>query len=299
MAEHIDTALGRFTSQSARFARHTATSEPLQLRLMRRAFELLDGVDALYDVGANLGVYSVFLGVSGACRQSVAFEPDPRTFWELSANLALNFGDGGQARALNIAASDAEGEARFDERTGLGPGNRILARPQAQAKGRETVVRTARLDDALTPEGPRDAILKMDVEGHEITALAGADRLVANRVAYAQIECWKGRERQRAELKAFMAERGFRLLCRVKGDHIFLHQDFEDAGPALMEAYFDHADEANTLLERIAIFGVKSEISREVSDRAVDFFNGFDRINLAKTRRRLDRLTGRKGSADD
>ena len=152
-----------------------------------------------------------------------------------------------------------------------------------------------RLDAVIGTEGPRDAVLKMDVEGHEAEALAGADRLIANRVAFAQIECWKGRERRLADLRAFMAERGFAFLCRIKGDQVFLHESRAAIGPALMETYFDHVDAANALLERLALVGAKAEMNREVSELAIEFFNGFERINLAKWRRRIDQVKGRKG----
>lgn len=295
MSETIQTAFGRFTADSAKFLRHTATAEPLQLKLMRRAFGALDDVDTFLDVGANLGVYSVFLGNSGACRRMIAFEPGPATFRELSANLDLNFGGTDRVELHNAAVSAEPGEAQFDTRRSLGPGARILANAGQKAKGRVISVPTVRLDDVIA-DGARDAILKMDVEGHELQALAGADKTVRNRCAVAQIECWAGKEERRALLRAYMEERGFVLLCRVKGDHIFAHESVRDAVSApLMETYYKHMDDANQLLERLSLYGVKAEFMPEISARAVKLYNGFDGMKIGAWRRRLDRVTGRKG----
>ena len=295
MSETIETAFGRFTAGSAKFLRHTATAEPLQLKLMRRAFRALDGVDTFFDVGANLGVYSIFLGNSGACRRMIAFEPGPATFKELSANLDLNFGGTGRVEAHNAAVSAEPGEAQFDTRRSLGPGARILSREGQKARGEVISVPTVRLDDVIG-EGARDAILKMDVEGHELQALAGADQTVRNRCAVAQVECWAGKKFRRQQLRAYMEERGFSLLCRVKGDHIFLHESVHEAlaGP-LMETYYQHSDDANQLLERLSLYGVKAEMNREISARAVKLYNGFEGTKIGAWRRRIDRLAGRKG----
>lgn len=296
MSNTIESAFGRFTADSARFLRHTALAEPLQLKLMRQAFQTLDGVDTFFDVGANLGVYSIFLGNADACRRMIAFEPGPATFKALSANLDLNFGGSGRVERHNAAVSAEPGEAKFDTRRSLGPGARILSSAGQKAKGRVISVPTVRLDDVL-PEGGRDAILKMDVEGHELQALAGADRTVRERCAVAQVECWAGKEQRRQQLRAYMEERGFSMLCRVKGDHIFVHESVRDAvsGP-LMETYYQHVDDANQLLERLAIHGLKAELNPDISERAVKLYNGFQGVRIGEWRRRLDRLRGKAGA---
>lgn len=299
MSKVLETSLGKFTGESWRFLRHTATAEPLQLRMMRSAFDLLVGVDTLIDVGANLGVYSVFMGSSGGCSKIIAFEPSPNTYDELVANLTLNFGTSADIVAHNLAASVDRSEARFDVRREFGPGNRILSQVTATPKGHEVVVDTVPLDE-IVGDGARDMILKIDVEGHEIKAMKGARQTIGKRCALAQIECWAGREQQRARMKTFMAKRDFRLLCRIKGDHLFLHEShWENAAEPLMEVYYQHFDKANALLGQLAVLGVKADLRDDVSAQAVELFNGFDRMRIGGWRRRMDRVAGNKRSTGD
>ena len=66
----------------------------------------LEPTDILYDVGANIGVYSVFAAVCRGCRV-IAFEPEAQNYAALNLNLALN-GLGERVKAYCLAAS-AEG----------------------------------------------------------------------------------------------------------------------------------------------------------------------------------------------
>ena len=74
---------------------------------LRHGVSLGDG-DCVFDVGANIGLFTLF-AMSRAPRARVyAFEPIPRTFAALSANLELH---GRGARAFPLGLSDREEEA--------------------------------------------------------------------------------------------------------------------------------------------------------------------------------------------
>ena len=112
----------------------------------------------IFDVGANIGDH---------CRQYldwgcevVAFEPNPLAFQCLSHNCPT-------ADCRNVAASDKNGEASFMRLENAGA-SRIQA-------GGDILVKTAILDDLALP---KPDFCKIDIEGHELSALIGMDRTI-------------------------------------------------------------------------------------------------------------------------
>ncbi len=121
------------------------------------------------DVGANIGNHALFL--AGLFDEVPAFEPNRRTFrlLELNAELAPN------VRAFEVGLSDRE--ARLPARTerlNVG-GARIVAEGEA-----DTTFRVVTLDAFLADRpGVHVDFMKVDVEGHEAQALAGARETLA------------------------------------------------------------------------------------------------------------------------
>lgn len=128
--------------------------------------------DIFFDVGANVGVYSVLAaGVSGA--EVMAFEPSPATFRDLMENVELNQLSA-RVRAHNVALGGAPGELRFT--TSFGTVNHVVS--AGEAAGDSVVVKVARLDDLACAIIP--LVIKIDVEGFETEVILGASRLLAN-----------------------------------------------------------------------------------------------------------------------
>ena len=126
--------------------------------------------DLFVDVGANIGTYSVLAAGVAGCHV-VAIEPVPGTHRLLVENIRCNQLSE-LVQALNIAASDKAGSVRM---TGnLDSTNHVLS--GKDAAGIE--VPTATLDTLVQAEGP--IFVKMDVEGHEQSALRGAERLLSD-----------------------------------------------------------------------------------------------------------------------
>lgn len=130
----------------------------------------LRDTDLFVDAGANIGAYSVLAGAVAGARV-IAFEPSPSTFECLRRNILLN-GLAARASVRQTAVGRAAGTVKFTE--GLGTENSVV-RDGATAGAVE--IRVARLDDELAGEKP--FILKMDVEGFETEACAGAEKTLA------------------------------------------------------------------------------------------------------------------------
>lgn len=123
------------------------------------------------DIGANKGVWSEAL--RRFAPQVYAFEPNPKMFRELVRGAARN------VVPCNLAASDSAGEVDLlVPRTRRGFSNQGATLAATAVAGKETravTVKSTRLDELnLGPVG----FAKIDVEGHELSVLAGMERTI-------------------------------------------------------------------------------------------------------------------------
>lgn len=75
--------------------------EPCTIEWLMR----LDESSVLLDVGANMGLYTIFTGVTRGCSEIYAFEPESQNFALLTKNIALN-GLEGQVKPFCVALSN-------------------------------------------------------------------------------------------------------------------------------------------------------------------------------------------------
>lgn len=124
----------------------------------------------VWDVGANLGLYTVFAARRGGAVH--AFEPDPSFSNRLRRNLQPN---GQDATVHELALSDENGTATLST-DGL-EGNSPTLSTGADSERGNITVQTSR-GDSLAATVPDPEVLKIDVEGAETGVLRGlGDRL--------------------------------------------------------------------------------------------------------------------------
>jgi FkbM family methyltransferase len=137
------------------------------------------------DVGAAGGAHLLVMARRvGEAGRVLGIEPRPRSARAVT-RLARLARLADRTRVLQVALAEAEGELTLripllvPTRAHL-PGTTVdLAETAALSKlpHREITVRTRRLDDVVEEEGLRRVdVLKIDVEGAELAALAGAER---------------------------------------------------------------------------------------------------------------------------
>ena len=135
------------------------------------------------DIGANVGYHTLaFSKMVGATGTVVSFEPQPRIFQLLAANIANN--DLQNVTALNMAVGESRGYVDMPSFTYDDPKNygTFSARDRLigeQAEARYLPVPVQRLDDMAYARAAN--VIKMDVEGMELSALAGAAGILKNR----------------------------------------------------------------------------------------------------------------------
>ncbi|HEX4440967.1 MAG TPA: FkbM family methyltransferase [Thermoanaerobaculia bacterium] len=155
-----------------------------EIRALR---ESLRAGDLAVDVGANKGAYTWWMRRAvGRRGRVVAFEPQP----ELAAYLRdMSAAMGWDNVAVReAAASDLAGRATLRvPGEGPSPGASLEAAAVAAA-GREIPCATERLDDALAGAG-RAALIKVDVEGHELAVFRGAAGILARDRPVLLFEC--------------------------------------------------------------------------------------------------------------
>jgi len=182
-------------------------------------------VDAVIDVGANLGQYALGLRSAGWRGPILSFEPIPELRDQLAARAARD-PRWEVAPAMAIGAADGEAvlevSAESDMSSLLPQSDRLRAISPTSAVQRRLPVPLARLDGlaALHAPGWRRLFVKVDVQGGEPGVLAGMaglwDRVAGLQLELALVPLYEG-ERPWLEVIADLAGRGFAPYLLIPG----------------------------------------------------------------------------------
>jgi len=148
-----------------------AYADRVERQLLR---SILSPGAVVVDAGANIGIYSRFLshcvGLSGVVH---SFEPSPENFKRLqSATRKL-----ANVRLCQAAVGECSGKARLYLSDKLNVDHRTY---MIEGDSRYTVpINIIALDDYFKPGQPVD-LIKMDIQGYELHALRGANRVLAD-----------------------------------------------------------------------------------------------------------------------
>lgn len=163
----------------------------------------------IVDVGANAGLYTYHAVAVAPEVPTLALEPITELAELLCANLKRNLR--GAARVANVAASDTAGEAEFfvadsDEVSSLRSDHVYEYEGNAGAR---RLVRTATLDQLIPEHGLNDVdLIKIDVEGHELSVLRGAEETLRRHRPTLLLEVKKPNV---GEARALLQANGYRL----------------------------------------------------------------------------------------
>lgn len=212
--------------------RVTSLSELWQVRDIMAEREFLEDVlahtepgDVVYDVGANIGLFTCLLAQAGG--EVHAFEPDAVNRERLRENLALNgleesvsvhrVGLSDENRSMRLAVESADGPIR--PQAHVEP-----AAAQRAADGSGTVVQVRR-GDRLGVRPPD--VVKVDVEGHEVAVLRGLSG-VLDEVRHVFVEVHRGLGVSEDEVRTACREAGLSpsvVVRRESDGGLFLRAD--------------------------------------------------------------------------
>ncbi len=132
--------------------------------------ELLSAGDCVFDIGANVGYYTLLAsGKVGPAGRVIAFEPLPGNLRLLRRHLQLN--DAHNVTVIDAAVGDADGTAHFAPHVCNSMGSLSDSGSIAvDIVSLDTLVDSGRV--------PIPSVMKIDVEGAELRVLRGAARLI-------------------------------------------------------------------------------------------------------------------------
>lgn len=169
------------------------------------AQQILSPDDTFLDVGANIGFYTLVLAVTHPGVHVIAFEPNPRNFAMLERNVQAS--GLGNVRCEPAALSDVDGTATLY----LSESD-MSASLRADFEDRQTgttSVETVALDSYLRRNPVRRcALIKVDVEGHELAFFHGAAVTIAATKPDIIAEVTQDFD---PELVSFLAQLGYRF----------------------------------------------------------------------------------------
>jgi len=189
------------------------------------AIELATPGTTAFDVGANIGIYSVALGRAvGRDGQVIAVEPDRANVSRLWENLALN--SIANVRVVEAAAGDNDQvvELRLADD---GAYNSVVQIEVGHSVVGTTIVQSVRLDQVWEDLGhPAVSFVKIDVEGAEALVLRGARAMITS--SYPAILIEANHEAQFALLESELEPLGYRRSRRdgfQSWNHLFLRSE--------------------------------------------------------------------------
>lgn len=206
-------------SRTAILRQFACRKEPWTVSWIERSVQ--DG-DVFYDIGANVGAYSLIAAKQPAQVSVVAFEPSFENYAALCANIArnrcecsitpvplalgrytslqvFNYRERGTGKALHTLgdAVDQDGNAY-----------------EPQLRQRMLAVS---LDDTVRLLGlPSPALIKLDVDGTEMDILGGADSVLQNPILRSALIETNEPRVSVGDLVAYMKERGMKLAARYE-----------------------------------------------------------------------------------
>lgn len=155
------------------------------LTVLEAIARLAEPGETALDIGANIGQMSTLLSSRvGRGGRVLSFEPHPEVFKLLSENVkgVMENGANGRVELHSIALSDFEGHAFLEAGTAWnrnqGLGRLVTANGEKSENQVQVPVSTL---DKIVGADFRAGFCKLDVEGHELSVLRGAVRLLEER----------------------------------------------------------------------------------------------------------------------
>lgn len=144
-----------------------------ETQVLQAILSVLKPGDVAYDVGANVGLYSLLMAKAvGERGQVVAFEPEPHCYATLVENARLN--RLANVLAVPLALGDRPGRARLAQDGTLNSFRVVELRQEADAAPREQATEVTDGDSYVRRQRlPVPRVVKIDVEGYEFQVLLG------------------------------------------------------------------------------------------------------------------------------
>ena len=174
--------------------------------------------DVFFDIGANIGYYTIAAAARAEPSKIISFEPDQRSIKQIKLNLQLS-GISDKVEVVGSAVSDKTGKVEFNLTPDASPASSWVG------SGENSItVDCAALDDFYDFKD-KCLFMKIDIEGHELSALKGMDRLLKNNKVFMQLECF---DENLPSTLPVMEELGFAMVNEMGWDRYFTNFDLPE-----------------------------------------------------------------------
>src|SRR5215831_8820539 len=148
--------------------------EVYEPEVTRALFSILKPGMIFFDIGANLGYYTLFASkLVGSEGEVHAFEPAPAQFRHLTLNARINRAN--NIRLNNLAMAESSGQRELFLSDGWNHGTHSFARVSEGSRSCRVLCST--IDEYAARAGvARIDVMKMDAEGSELFILKGAKK---------------------------------------------------------------------------------------------------------------------------
>ncbi len=148
-----------------------------ELEFENMMLQLLTPGSTMFDIGANIGWYSIRFAKQIEGLKVFSFEPAPATFAYLTKNIALNAADGVTPVQLALSDKKAKQNLFFSQNMAV---NASLANINPVADTAPVEVEVTTLDSFVAKHKPVIDFIKCDVEGAEFLVFKGAQDTLRN-----------------------------------------------------------------------------------------------------------------------
>lgn len=183
------------------------------LALSETLWRLIEPGNFVLDVGANIGfITSLCSYKSGPQGKVWAFEPNPIIITRLTKNIGQNHYPNATLYPFALSDSNKEGYLELPETFSYNQGVAYVKNGTHSTNAIKIDLR--RLDDMIGA-GEIINVLKIDVEGHELTVLKGAEKLIANKQITNIV--YEDHEPYPSEIAGFLKSKGYTIFRIEKG----------------------------------------------------------------------------------
>lgn len=182
--------------------------KPYDKKLIKRAADIIDErrISNFYDIGSNLGYYTVLIGVLPKITRICSFEPFPALYHQVGSNVLINgIIDKWKGFCCALGAEPGVAELYYHP---FWLGTSSLDKnwtPRSEHSVRVDICTF----DSLIDVQRESCFVKIDVEGSELGVLEGMTRFLSDNEVYLQIETSGD---QLADVQQLLEGVGFQML---------------------------------------------------------------------------------------
>ncbi len=152
----------------------------------KKLLEQLPPNGVFFDIGANIGMYSVFFLLNREDCQLYSFEPEPNTYKIIKKNLE---GLNADHQLFNLAIGEVDEERRIFTSSINDGGHSFSNTSEDKDESKSNIVKIVNLDQLRRDSNiPLPHVVKIDVEGFELEVLKGMKETIIEAKPFLQVE---------------------------------------------------------------------------------------------------------------